>query len=293
MSLAPEALSEREAGLGGPEHMLEQMQQYRRVRSAVQALPDIYREVIELFYFGHLSYSDVAQQLNKPLATVKKRLYTARWKLQEEMSPMDKTRSRPSNDDAFANRVKFFLALKSDDLLQVRQLLRRQPDLLEAQTEWGVASDGWYWPLGTTALHWAAGTGNLALAKLLLEQGAEVDVPDRGGATPLHRAAHMGQAEMVRWLLQQGADPNTAPNSSLAPLHVAVIQNRPVVVQWLLSYGADPQQPDDNDRSPRDWAALKGWPEVAEKLGVESDADEERARPAGGPLGDGGLWQGA
>jgi len=136
------------AGGAGPEGALEQMQRHQQVRMAVRSLPPLYGQVTVLFYLQGLSYAEIVEHLDLPLSTVKKRRYTARQHLKEAIGPMTETVDRPSQDDRFGNRVRFFLALKNDDLLQVRQLLRRQPELIEAKTEWGVGSDGWYWPLG-------------------------------------------------------------------------------------------------------------------------------------------------
>ncbi|MDF2721048.1 MAG: ankyrin repeat protein [Paenibacillus sp.] len=60
--------------------------------------------------------------------------------------------------------------------------------------------------LGVTYLHQLAGTGNIELAKLLIEYGADLEaVDDEHGTTPLGWAAKNGQGEMVSFLLEQGA----------------------------------------------------------------------------------------
>lgn len=46
----------------------------------------------------------------------------------------------------------------------------------------------------------------LALVRVLVERGAEVNVQQEGGWTPLHQAAHHGQEELVTLLLEKGAD---------------------------------------------------------------------------------------
>lgn len=51
-----------------------------------------------------------------------------------------------------------------------------------------------------TALHKAAGKGNVDLAALLLEKGAGLKVEDPLGRTPFVRAREEGQEEMVRVL---------------------------------------------------------------------------------------------
>lgn len=58
-------------------------------------------------------------------------------------------------------------------------------------------------------LNAAAAGGHVVIAHLLLDRGADVDVPQAGGTTPLHSAAHRGDAAMVALLLGRGADPST------------------------------------------------------------------------------------
>lgn len=71
---------------------------------------------------------------------------------------------------------------------------------------------------GATALHFAALTGHLSLAELLITSGCPVDVESRTdapffndvmssrGMTPLHAAAFVGDAAMLARLLRCGAD---------------------------------------------------------------------------------------
>lgn len=250
----------------GPDQMLEQMQQAQAVRAAIQTLPEIYRQVTQHFYLHGRALNDIALHLALPVSTIKKRLYTARQLLKERIDPMTTTTYRPSQDDNFSNRVRFFIALKNQDLTQVRQLVRHSPELLQTVTEWGVAADGWHWPLGVTALHWSASIGDVPLTALLVEEGAGVNTPDQGGSTPLKRAVHMGQTETAQWLLNHGADPNLAASNGQTPLHAAVIRNWPEMVDLLLTYGADTAVTDSQNRTPLAWALAKGLPTLAQKL---------------------------
>ncbi len=267
----------------GPPAMLEQWQRQAAVRAAVRELPALYQDVTRLFYLEELTYAELVDRLALPLSTVKKRLYTARRLLHERLRPMNDATYRPSKDDHFTARVQFFLALKANDLLRIRQLVRSDPQLLTAETNWGEASDGWYWPLGTTALHWAAGTGNQPLAALLIELGAAVDQPDRHGNTPLKRAAHMGQAELVDWLLAQGADPGRPASNGQTPLHVAVIRGGKAVADAMLAAGADPGLADGQGRTAADWAVVRGDAALAARLGRSADIGLPRSADIGLP----------
>jgi ankyrin repeat protein len=57
-----------------------------------------------------------------------------------------------------------------------------------------------------TPLHWAASLDAWDVGQLLIERGAEVDAADLDGATPLHDAVFAGHTRMVRSLLRAGAD---------------------------------------------------------------------------------------
>jgi RNA polymerase sigma factor (sigma-70 family) len=263
----------------GPDQMLEQLQLRQAVQAAIHSLPEIYRQVTQLFYLHGRSLNDLALRLNLPISTIKKRLYTARRLLKEKMSPMTTPTYRPSADDTFANRIRFFIALKNSDLKQVRQLARRAPELLTTPTEWGVAAGGWHWPLGATALHWAASSGNSALAALLVEEGANINIPDQGGATPLKRAVHMGQVGVARWLLDNGADVNIAAANGQTALHAAVVRDWPEMLDLLLARGADATAADSQGRTPGDWAVVKGLPVLAGKLDAGDTAAASASKP--------------
>ena len=61
---------------------------------AVAALPDIYRDVTVLRYFGGLSCADVSQRLGLPIGTVTKRLSRAYQLLREALAPPQMNRAR-------------------------------------------------------------------------------------------------------------------------------------------------------------------------------------------------------
>src|SRR5438067_13696720 len=96
-----------------------------------------------------------------------------------------------------------------------------------------------------SALIQAARTGSLDTIRLLLDSGADVNLPGPTGdgwdATPLQHAILARQPDSVRLLLDRGADPNrTAGPGSLTPLLLAAGDTDPTFLNLLLAHGADP-----------------------------------------------------
>ncbi len=63
--------------------------------------------------------------------------------------------------------------------------------------------------------------GNVSLATLLLDAGAQLEIADTKGETPLRRAVNCSQSGMVNLLLARGADPLTQDRHGRTPLDVA------------------------------------------------------------------------
>ena len=106
---------------------------------------------------------------------------------------------------------------------------------------------------GSTPLLFAARSGDLDSARLLIAAGADVHDTAADGNTALNIAAHSGHASLAAFLLAVGGDPNAAPLGYTA-LHAAVLRgtlrDRGVasddpgagvpLVRALLEHGADP-----------------------------------------------------
>ena len=92
---------------------------------------------------------------------------------------------------------------------------------------------------GYTPLLFAARSGGVETARVLLAAGAGIDEPTGSGTTPLVVAAHSGFGELGAFLLDRGADPNLAAGGYTA-LHAAILRGDLALVQTLLAHGADP-----------------------------------------------------
>ncbi len=104
---------------------------------------------------------------------------------------------------------------------------------------------------GETPLMLAAINNNLALAKLLIERGADVNKP---GWTPLHYAATRGHRDMMRFLLENDAYIDSESSGGTTPLMMAAKFGSPLAVKLLLEEGADPVLVDHENTSALDMA---------------------------------------
>ncbi len=65
---------------------LEAREEVRRVREAVKGLPERYRRVIEMAFYEGLAYSEIADRLGVPEATIKTQVARARTRLRRELA---------------------------------------------------------------------------------------------------------------------------------------------------------------------------------------------------------------
>jgi ankyrin repeat protein len=153
--------------------------------------------------------------------------------------------------------VSVFEAAAIGDARRVRQMLDDQPELILS-----FSHDGW------TLLHLAAHFGQLAVAELLLARGAEVDVRSTNALanTPLHAALAGGHPAMARRLVDQGANVKAVDAGGYAPLHLASDQGDAEMVGLLLERGAHINARAEDGRSPQDLARAKGHAAVADQL---------------------------
>nr|XP_051186590.1 uncharacterized protein LOC127300499 isoform X3 [Lolium perenne] len=92
---------------------------------------------------------------------------------------------------------------------------------------------------GVTVLHVLATKKDpFGIADLLLSRGANVDSMSPEG-TPLHFAAQCGNLEMMEVLLKYDANPNSLVQSSYAPLTMALLGSSLKCVELVIQAGAD------------------------------------------------------
>src|SRR5258706_1963118 len=76
-------------------------------------------------------------------------------------------------------------------------------------------------PLSAAPLQSAAAAGHVKIVMLLLNNGADPNVPDHAGYNRLHAAAQNGNTQMIRALLFNGADLNIKTQDGKLPVDLA------------------------------------------------------------------------
>src|SRR4051812_16282349 len=129
---------------------------------------------------------------------------------------------------AAASDTRLIDAARDKDSATVRTLLAQRVDVNAADGD------------GSTALHWAAYNGDVALTEALLAAGAKVTGATRiGGMTPLFMAAKNGDPRVVEALLKAGAKATEANANGTTVLMTAAAAGSASAVKLLLERGAD------------------------------------------------------
>jgi uncharacterized protein len=91
-------------------------------------------------------------------------------------------------------------------------------------------------------LAWASVQGQSQAVETLLHFGAEVDAPVRANNTALHWAVRGDSVDVARILLDNGANVNVlgGPNRDLSPMQLAINRGNQDMVELLRQYGGEP-----------------------------------------------------
>ncbi len=123
-------------------------------------------------------------------------------------------------------------------------------------------------PDGWTALHLAAFLGQAATLQLLLEHRPETNTLSQNAlcCTALGAAAARNQLQCVELLLQSGADPDLPQAGGFSPLHLAAHHGFERLALLLLTSGADADRKNDSQQTPLDLALQRGHAGIVEML---------------------------
>ena len=129
---------------------------------------------------------------------------------------------------------------------------------------------------GLTPLHWAAKSGDLKVAKLLMDHGADPNAYDKysgpiGSAsisgTILQVAINYGPNEdMAKLLVERGAKLNKKDPSGNTELHLAAMKGYAGLAQLLVEHGADVNIPNQHSRTALYYATKLGYRRTADAL---------------------------
>ncbi len=117
-----------------------------------------------------------------------------------------------------------------------------------------------------SSLHLASAHGNLIVAELLIEYGADVNTQTQNQVTPLELASAHGELEIVHLLLTSGASANSQDAEEFTPLHRAAQGGYLDIVTLLLKSGADVNIQNSNNKTPLDLALNNGRLDAARCL---------------------------
>ncbi|MCA9450404.1 MAG: ankyrin repeat domain-containing protein, partial [Candidatus Omnitrophica bacterium] len=130
-------------------------------------------------------------------------------------------------------------------------------------------------------LHFAAWKGEVEIARILIDAGAQIDVHRRPyGETPLLLAIHHERIDMVKYLLERGADCRATNFLDQSPLSFAAQVGNVEALSLLLESGAEVDQAMEDGRTPLFIAVSTGQIEAATRL-IEFGADLEAESRSG------------
>lgn len=147
-------------------------------------------------------------------------------------------------------------AVNAGDTARVQYFLAHGADVNERDVGW------------STPLDLAAATGQVAVAVMLLDAGADIEAANEPAEMhPLHLAALGDHAEMARLLIERGADLEAGDSQGRSPLTIAAAYGKVAVASEMLARGANPLAQDSvYHDTPMHYAAIVGSIEMVDLL---------------------------
>jgi ankyrin repeat protein len=101
----------------------------------------------------------------------------------------------------------------------------------------------------TTLLSEAMDYEYIEIAKILLENGANPDLPNNDNSTALHKAASQGNIDAINLLLMHKASVDVRGNKGYTPMQEAAKRWHCQAIKILIEYGADPLIKDEEENT--------------------------------------------
>ncbi|MCP4602721.1 MAG: hypothetical protein GY847_19765 [Proteobacteria bacterium] len=142
-------------------------------------------------------------------------------------------------------------------------------------------------------LKYAADGGLEKTVELAIAQGADINSKDHHGWTPLHYAARSGNVNVAELLIANGSRVEvTAGTEELTPLHLAASNNNEEAISLLVANGANIHATcKDNRDTPLHKAAQKGFADAV-KILVDNEADVDLKNKYSRSTLEKALWSG-
>jgi ankyrin repeat protein len=158
----------------------------------------------------------------------------------------------------YTDDISLFEASAAGKFDVVAHLLYNRPDAVNE-----YAGDG-FTPLGLACYF-----GQFEVARYLVLKGADVNLPSNNGFNvfPIHSAAAGNYTEITRMLVDNGANVNVRQQAGATPLHSAAQNGNLELLILLLEHGAETNVRMEGGKLPSDVAREKGYAEIAEILG--------------------------
>lgn len=114
-----------------------------------------------------------------------------------------------------------------------------------------------------TCLHQAASAGSAQYIHTLAQSGADVNCRDENDSTPLTLPSEEGHLDVVQLLLQPGADVDAVVSDGSSTLFYASLEEKVEIVELLIAHGAEVNE--EGQTAPH-WSAQNGHIKVAKAL---------------------------
>jgi ankyrin repeat protein len=139
----------------------------------------------------------------------------------------------------------------------VAHLLYSRPDAVNEYAEDGFT------PLGLACYF-----GQYEVARYLVLKGADVNLPSNNGFNvfPIHSATAGDYTDITRMLVDNGANVNVKQQAGATPLHSAAQNGNLDILILLLEHGAETNARMEGGKLPADLAREKGFKEIADIL---------------------------
>ena len=127
-----------------------------------------------------------------------------------------------------------------------------------------------------TPLHFAVRSDSISTVRILVQNGARVNVTDENGMTPLHNAVSNGNFEIAKFLIDNGAVVNVKDAQyGATELHIAATLGYEDIVELLIENKAKIDADDNQGKTPLYYATYHGFSGTRDLLIEHSDAPKK------------------